>query len=499
MKSTATDPDANVAESTGTLKRAIGSVQYFTLAFGAIIGVGWVIVLGEWLDQAGPLGAMLAFGAGAILMMLIGLCYAEVATLLPVAGGEVAYAHEVFGVRSAYAVGWLLGLAYVGVTTFEAISIGWVVAALFPALEGPVLYTSLGAPVHLGDIVIGVGGMSLLTWFNYRGGGSAARLQDILTFVLLGLSLVFIGSGLVWGDPANLRPYFGSGGGDGLAGMFAVFMTVPFWFSGFNVIPQALEEVSEGTRLAVVGKMVLLSIGLAAVFYCLVILSASMTQPWQQLLDADLPAAAAFEGAFPIAGIGKVVLLAALLGLVTTWNTTFLGGARVLFALGRAHLIPTTFGRVQGRYGSPGHAVLFVGSVGTIGAFAGRNAITPIVNLSGICFAVAFLVTAACLIQLRRTRPHAVRPYRAPGGSLTAGLAVAGSIFILLLAINQLFLKPTGVSTEGVVLGTWVVLGAVFWRLARRPREALTGAERRKLILAALSHPGDDLDRGGER
>ena len=128
----------NTIPESPSLKKEIKIRQFFSLAFGAIIGVGWIMVLGDWLEIAGPLGAMTGFFGGMIVMMVVGICYAELASLLPVTGGEVAYAYEIFGIKPSYAIGWLLCLAYIAVTSFEAISIGWILGILFPGTRGRV-------------------------------------------------------------------------------------------------------------------------------------------------------------------------------------------------------------------------------------------------------------------------------------------------------------------------------------------------------------------------
>ena len=121
------------------LKKELKLRQLFSLAFGTIIGVGWVTVLGKWLTQAGSLGAVLAFLAGGLVMIFIGLTYAEMAAMFPVSGGEVAYAYEAYGLKTSFMTCWLLSLTYIGVVVFEVISVGWVAGSLFPALEGRVL------------------------------------------------------------------------------------------------------------------------------------------------------------------------------------------------------------------------------------------------------------------------------------------------------------------------------------------------------------------------
>jgi amino acid transporter len=430
-------------ESRPQLKKEISAAQFFTLGFGTIIGVGWVVVLGQWLAKAGPLGAILGFAGGGLIMMLVALCYAEMSSQLPVAGGEVAYSYELYGVNACFAIGWAMALIYVATTTFEAVSVGWVASALFPGFDGPILYTVHGDAVRLGSLLLGLGGMALLTYLNYRGAKAATRFQDILTYGVLGCSLVFITAGLVWGKAANLEPLFqhSSSVGMGIAG---VLVTAPFWYGGFNVIPQAIEETAPGTSVKMVGRMILLSLFFAGAFYCLVILSASMSMPWRDLLDLELPAAGAFEAALGSPWLADLVLLAAFFGIITTWNAVFLAGSRVLFALGRARIIPPAFAGVHETFRSPATAVLFVGIVGSAGVFLGRSAIVPIVNVGATCLTLGYLITCWGVIKMRRDHPHQERPFRAPGGIATASLAVLGCLFMLFMTLYQPYQSAQG-------------------------------------------------------
>jgi APA family basic amino acid/polyamine antiporter len=464
------------------LSRAISGSEFFALGFGTIIGVGWVIVLGDWLRQAGPLGAMLAFVAGGLVMTVVGLCYAELATLLPVSGGELAYAYEAYGVKACFATGWALALVYTAFTAFEAVSLAWVLGALLPGIQGPTLYVSRGEPVGLGSLLLGLGGMALFTHLNFRGAKSAARTQKILTYTKIAVSVLFIVAGIVGGAAVNLEPLFAER--NGWRGVLAVFLTTPVWFGGFNVIPQAMEERAPGTSLRTVGHLIIVSLGLAAAFYCLIILASSMTTPWQSLLTMDLPAAGAFERGLRSALLAKVVLLAALLGLIATWNAVFFAAARVLFALGRARIIHPSFGAIHPVYGSPANAVLFVGAVGACAVFIGRSAIIPIVNVGSTCLAGAFLLTCLAMIRMRRRKPDHSRPYAVPGGTWTAGVAVFFCLGILALSLYQPYADTLGsVPLEWIFLGLWIVIGMLFWRFAHRGREAVSTQERRRLIL----------------
>jgi amino acid transporter len=429
------------------LQKELKLRQLFTLSLGTIIGVGWITVLGSWLTEAGSLGAVIAFLAGGLLMALIGLCYAEVASMYPVSGGEVAYAYEIFGIKTSFAAGWFLALSYISTVGFEAVSMGWILSAIAPQLEGPVLYRVLGDGVHLGSLLLGLGGMAIITLVNYRGAKSTATFQDVMTYGLVAISLIFITAGIFGGDRANLEPLFVErSGGWAWTGILAVLATTPFWFSGFDVIPQAM--------------------------------------PRADLLALELPAAGAFEAAFDSPLFGKIVLFAGLLGIITTWNATFFAGTRVVFALGQGRIIPPAYGAVHPRHQSPARAVSFVGCAGSLMAFLGRNAIIPLVNASAACLAVVFFFICVGVIRLRRTHPRVPRPYRVPGGAAIPTMAVLASLAVAFLALYEPFLSAEGrFPTEWSFFIIWSVLGALFWRSARRIRNQLGEAERRKLIL----------------
>jgi APA family basic amino acid/polyamine antiporter len=478
----------NDAVSTRELRKEVGARQFFSLAFGCIIGVAWVVVLGEWLGLAGPLGAMIGFFVGGLAMMVIGICYAELVTALPAAGGEVVYAYEVFGTKTSFLVGWFLVLVYVAAAAFEAISFAWVLDVLVPGWQGSTLYTALGFPVKTGSIVLGVGGTVGLTWLNYRGVKPATRLQDMLTFGLIALAVVFFAAGIGWGKLGNLEPLFPVNPAAPVwRGVLWVLVTSPFWFSGFQVVPQVVEERTAGTSLQIVGRIIVWAIAFALLFYCLLILSSSMAAPWTWLVHHELPAAAALQAAFGSSFFSRLVLIAAVLGILTTWNAVFVVGTRLLFALGRARMISPGVGVVHPRYGSPAWAVLLVGSLGSLGVFLGRNAIVPLANLGATCFTMAFIVSCWAVVKLRKQRPEMRRPYRVPGGKATALAATIVSVLLFLFSFYEQYQRSKGpVPLEWALFFGWGAIGASFWLLARPVRSSVTEAERRRLVLGTL-------------
>ena len=468
------------------LGRGIRLRSLFSLAFGTIIGVGWITVMGAWLSGAGVMGAIIAFVIGGLGMLAIGLCYAEMAAAYPVTGGEVAYVFEAWGARWSFACAWFLGFIYIFTTSFEAISVEWVVSALVPGFGGPVIYTLLGQEVRLWSLALGLAVMVVIAVINYRGGKTAAWFQDLMTGGLVLLTLIFVVAGVAGGSAANLEPMFtGATPGAALAGVAVVLATAGFWYAGFDTIPQAMEEVESGTRLRLLPRVIGASIVFALLFYCLVILATAMSLPRPQLLDSELPAAAAIEAAFASPILGRIVLFAGLCGLITTWNALFFAATRIVFAMARAHMIPHRLAKVHERYGSPSAAVIFVAVMGAVGALFGRNAILVIVGAASISAGIVFLVVVLGVLRLRRTRPDHPRPFTVPGGRGFLYLSALLALLLAGVAAWEPFRAAGGrIPAEWMVLGAWSALGFVFYRAAAPLRRTVSEEKLRWLILS---------------
>ena len=468
------------------LGRGIRLRSLFSLAFGTIIGVGWITVMGAWLSGAGAVGAIIAFVLGGLGILAIGLCYSEMAAAYPVTGGEVAYVFEAWGARWSFAAAWFLAFSYIFTTSFEAISVEWVVSALVPGFGGPVIYTLLGQEVRLWSLALGLAVMAAITFINYRGGKTAAWFQDLMTAGLIILTLIFVVAGVVGGSVANLEPMFsGTTPGAALVGVGIVLGTAAFWFAGFDTIPQAMEEVEEGAKLRLLPSVMGASILFALVFYCLVILATAMSMPRAELLASELPAAAAIEAALGSPFLGRIVLFAGLCGLITTWNAIFFASTRIVFAMARAHMIPHRLARVHDRYGSPSAAVIFVAVMGSVGALFGRNAILVIVGGAAISAMIVFLVVVLGVLRLRKTRPDHPRPYTVPGGRGFLVLSAVIALGLLGASIWEPFHGAGGrIPAEWIVLVVWAALGLVFYRAAAPLRREVSDRKLRWLILS---------------
>ena len=139
------------------LARTLRTVDYFTLGFGTMVGVGWLVLMDDWLGRGGPLGGVLGFVLGGLLLLPIASVYGRLVTLMPDAGGEVAYTAKVFPSWVSFVTGWIMMLAYLIVCPWEAVAIGRLASYVFPALNSMELYQVAGRPVYLPQLVLEIG------------------------------------------------------------------------------------------------------------------------------------------------------------------------------------------------------------------------------------------------------------------------------------------------------------------------------------------------------
>ncbi len=466
------------------LKRGIGKAGLFSLAFGAMIGVGWVTAMGSWLSNAGPLGAIIAFAIGSLLMLAIGLCYAEVTAALPLSGGEVAYSYKAYGTSKAFLVGWFLVFGYLSVSAFEAISISKVIRYLIPTIDYMELYSVNGSPIYLSSIVLSALFVLLISAVNYTGVKNSARFQVGLTILFIGLTFAFVIAGLLKGDWKNLSPLFSSSQtGSVTAGIAMVLVTVPFWFVGFDTIPQAAEEASESISFKTVGLLIPLSILSAVSFYILLIISTSVAAPWNEIINDKLPTAKAFELATKSPFLVNLILVTAIVGLLTSWNGFFLAGSRVLFAMGRGKIITPGLGKSHPIHKTPYKAVLFSGVVTFLASLMGPGAMISFVNVGSLCIVIAFFGVSYSFLTLRKKFPDLPRPFRTPGGSLFGFIGIFGSLCILLLMLLPNSPVALAWPFEWGIFLTFSILGILLWIFSTKSRNSVPEKERDYLIL----------------
>src|ERR1700747_2733962 len=191
-----------------TLARKLNLVDYFALGFGAMVGTAWLVVMDDLLQRGGPLGAILGFTAGALMLLPIGYVYGKLVKLMPDAAGEVAYTARVFPPAVSFVTGWMMFLAYFLTCPFEALAAGKITGYLFPSLNTMELYRVGDHPVYLPHIVIGLVVTVFFSWLNYRGIRASATFLKTTTFTFLALVIIFALAGAKHGQVRNLHPLF---------------------------------------------------------------------------------------------------------------------------------------------------------------------------------------------------------------------------------------------------------------------------------------------------
>lgn len=279
-------------DSGNGLHAALNKLDVILLTFGAMLGWGWVILTGEWILSAGAFGAAAAFVLGGIFVSFVSLVYAELSSAMPNSLGVIGFCRRAFGTRISFLCGWAVILTFLSVISFETVAFPNVFAYLFPDILSGYLYSAAGFEIHAPWLLIGVGSSLLICAVNYRGVRTAALLQTVLMAVILLAGILLAGGTVVNGKPENLFPLFSNGP----HGVLTVVVMTPFIYSGFDVIPHAAEEMNIPPRK--IGQLLVLSVGLAVIWYVSIILCVSCTLSRQQIASSALPTADAMAAAF---------------------------------------------------------------------------------------------------------------------------------------------------------------------------------------------------------
>jgi amino acid transporter len=442
--------------------RGLTSLQLFMMSFGAIVGVGWITILGQWLTKAGPGGSVIALAIGAAAILCVAANYGLLARrdLLSV-GGEIGAIDGTLGQGASFIAIAALALACVSVVAFEAVSAGWIIVTLVPVLEGPSLYQVFGRDVHLGTVLIAVGGIFLVAALNLRSLSNAASAQNAIVFLKIGVTAVFCLAGLLRGEAANLQPLLQKAGDGGVAisGILAVAATMPLWYAGFNVTALLTGERDSSVGLEKVGRVMYTSILASGVFYICVVLAASSVMPWSGLVSAQLPAAAAFREGLGSATLANLVLVAGLLGIFSAWIACYAGAVRVLTALrrqlghGGSGLARGTGPVIPAR-----STILTVAVVAIVLSLAGRAALVPIVNVAALCYGVVYLLVS--IVAWRHAADGRER--------LVAALGAVVSAFMSSYVIYSTVQEGGWNAPEATVTVLWVAIAGSFWLFRKK-------------------------------
>ena len=434
-------------------KKVLNRGEIFALAFGAMIGWSWVILSGDWIRAAGTLGAVLAFVIGGLLVLLVGLTYAELTVAMPKCGGEHVFSMRALGTGGSFVCTWAIIIAYIGVAAFEACAFPTVVQYVFPGFMKGYLYTVAGFDVYASWMVTGLILAVIITVINYIGIKPAAIFNTILTVVIAAVGIALVAGSAINGDPATAEPLFDGG----FKGILSVAVMTPFMFVGFDVITQAAEEINIPHKK--IGGILLLSIIMAITFYVLIILAVSLIMTKPDLEASSLATADAMKKAFFNSdAAAKVLIIGGMAGIVTSWNSFFVRGSRALYAMAESKMLPQFLGKLHPKYKTPTRAVLLIGALCFIAPFFGRRMLVWLVDAGSAATVIAYLLVAVSFLVLRKNEPGMDRPYKVRSGVLVGILAVAMSIFMMVLYVPGM---PSGLTSEEcIIVGIAVVLGA---------------------------------------
>ncbi len=439
------------------LRRTLGPWSLTALGIGSIIGTGIFILTG--IAAAGEVRAVQSFlnaplidiilhgrgalgmtgrpGAGpgialsyllvAFVCVMAGLCYAELASMIPIAGSAYTYSFAILGEIVAWIIGWDLILEYAVSNMATAVGFSAYVGALFQSI-------GLSIPRELMEPVV-AGGRLTGAWFNMpafivimiltvvlvKGIRESAGANNLMVVIKIIAILVFLGAASRYVDASNWKPFFPNGWQGVLSGGAIVFFT----YIGFDSISTAAEECRRPQRDIPFG--ILASLIICAVLYVSVALVLTGIQHWSTLRNAA-PVANALN-ALGLESVQRWVTLGALTGMISSLLVYQYGQARVWFAMSRDGLLPGVFSRVHHRYRTPYMSTWIAGFFVAIPA--GIFDIGTLADLSNIGTLFAFILVAVGVIVHRRRYPHREREFRAPLVPLLPIVSIASCLVLM--------------------------------------------------------------------
>ncbi len=449
------------------LKPTLSWPHLVGLGVGGIVGTGIYTLTGVGAGLAGP-GVILSFMIAGIVCACAALAYAEMATMMPVAGSAYTYSYVVLGELLAWVVGWTLILEYTVVCS--AVAVGWsgYAAGVIKSAGWNVPEALLAGP-HAGGILnvpailisLAVAGLLAL------GTRESATINLVLVFVKLIALALFIGLAAPAFNADNFQPFmpYGFAGTeiDGVKhGVMAAAAIIFFAFYGFDAVSTAAEETRNPGRdlkIGIVGSMLICTF-----IYMAVAAAALGGASHQSLASSTEPLAMVLRNLnHPTAA--TVIAAAAVLALPTVIMAFMYGQSRIFFVMARDGLLPQRLSRISARTGSPVLMTLITGVIVSI--IAGLLPLNEIAALANAGTLFAFIAVAVCMLTLRRTAPDFPRKFRTPLAWLVGPLAILGCLYLF-------WSLPLATTVRFLV---WNIIGLAIYLIFARHKSLLTATE----------------------
>jgi APA family basic amino acid/polyamine antiporter len=419
-------PISSIMDETGhteaLLKRTLSVVSITAMGIGAIVGTGIFVLTGVAAARyAGP-GLILSFVVAGIVSGLAALCYAEFASVVPIAGSAYTYSYATLGELIAWIIGWDLILEYaVGAA---AVSIGWsgYFSDLLQAI-GIILPKALtispfsGGIVNLPAVII----ILLITGLLVRGTSESSTVNTVIVAIKVAVILFFLVVGFGHINPANWSPFLPFGPGGILRGASIIF----FAYIGFDQISTAAEEARNPSRDLPLG--IIFSLVICTILYILVTAVLTGLVSYRQL-DVASPVSHALI-LLGMNAAGSIISVGAICGLTTVLLVLLFGQSRIFFSMSRDGLLPAFFSHVHTRFRTPYISTLLVGIV--VALVAGFTPIDVVAELTNIGTLAAFVLVSLAVLILRRTQPDLHRAFRVPWVPVIPLLSIIASLVLI--------------------------------------------------------------------
>ena len=409
------------------LKRTIGTFQLTMFGVGSTIGTGIFFVMSLAVPQAGP-GVIVSFLIAGLAAGLAALCYAELASAVPVSGSSYSYAYTTLGEAVAMAVAACLLLEY-GVAT-AAVSVGWsgYLNKLLSNLFGFQIPRALSAaPWDAEPGYLNVPAIILITMcalLLIRGASESARVNAIMVVIKLCVLAMFIIIAFTAFDASHLKDFAPFG----IAGIGSAAGTIFFSYIGLDAVATAGDEVKDPQKTT--PRALIAALLIVTGFYVLVGLSALGTQPWRDFAtQQDAGLATVLDNVTHGKWASTILSAGAVISIFSVTLVTMYAMTRILFAMGRDGLLPSRFAAVNERTMTPVNNTVIVAIVATI--LAGFIPLDKLADMVSIGTLTAFIIVATGLIILRVREPDLPRGFKVPGYPVTPVLSVLASGYIL--------------------------------------------------------------------